>query len=71
MFWFRDPLKFVDLVHSRRKDPGTNLKNASNLWDFISLLPETTYQNTINYSDRGTPDVIGIFMPMELIHLDG
>ena len=49
-------MKFVDLVHSRKKDPRTNLKNMNYLWDFISLNWQTCHQNVINFSDRGTPD---------------
>lgn len=56
VFWFKDPVKFPDLVHSRKKDPRTNLKNPNYLWDFISLNWETCHQNVINYSDRATPD---------------
>lgn len=55
-FWIRDPMKFPDLVHSRKKDPRTGLKNANYLWDFVSLNPESTHLNVMNFSDRGTPD---------------
>lgn len=55
-FWIRDPMKFPDLVHSRKKDPRTGLKNANYLWDFVSLTPESTHLNVMNFSDRGTPD---------------
>jgi catalase len=55
VFWVKDPMKFPDLVHSRKKDPRTNLKSANYLWDFISHHYETCHQNVINFSDRGTP----------------
>ena len=55
VFWVRDSIKFVDLVHSRKKDPRTNLKNPNYLWDFIANSWESTHQNVINFSDRGTP----------------
>lgn len=56
VFWVKDPVKFVDLTHSRKKDPRTNLKNANYLWDFISHHWDSCHQNVINFSDRGTPD---------------
>ena len=56
VFWIQDAMKFPDLIHSRKKDPRTNLKNPNYLWDFIANSPESTHQNVINFSDRGTPD---------------
>jgi len=56
VFWIKDPIKFVDLTHSRKRDPRTGLKNPNYLWDFISHSWESCHQNVINYSDRGTPD---------------
>jgi catalase len=56
VFFVRDPLKFVDFIHTQKKDPRTNLKSATNIWDFWGLTPESTHQVTILMSDRGTPD---------------
>ena len=36
VFWVKDPIKFTDLTHSRKRDPRTGLKNPNYVWDFIS-----------------------------------
>jgi catalase len=56
VFFIRDPIKFPDFIHSQKKDPRTNLKNATAAWDFWGLSPESTHQVSILMSDRGTPD---------------
>ena len=38
--FFIDPIKFPDFVHTQKRDPQTNLKSASMMWDFWSLNPE-------------------------------
>jgi len=55
-FFIRDPLKFGDFIHTQKRDPQTNLKSATMMWDFWSLSPESLHQVTILFSDRGTPD---------------
>ncbi|HYE74814.1 MAG TPA: catalase, partial [Blastocatellia bacterium] len=56
VFFLRDPLKFPDFVHTQKRDPQTNLKNPTAMWDYWSLSPESLHQVTILFSDRGTPD---------------
>lgn len=53
VFFFRDPLKFPDLNHAVKRDPKTNMRSATNNWDFWSSLPEALHQVTITMSDRG------------------
>ncbi|MFC2049828.1 catalase [Chloroflexota bacterium] len=55
VFFIRDPLKFPDFIHTQKRNPGTNLKDADMFWDFLSLTPESVHQVTILFSDRGTP----------------
>lgn len=55
-FFIRDPLKFPDFIHTQKRDPKTNLKDATMMWDFWSLSPEALHQVTILFSDRGIPD---------------
>jgi catalase len=55
VFFIRDPLKFPDFIHTQKRDPATNTKNADMFWDFLSLTPESIHQVTILFSDRGTP----------------
>lgn len=55
VFYLRDPLKFPDLNHVVKRDPRTNLRNATYKWDFFSQLPEALHQLTIDFSDRGLP----------------
>src|ERR1700738_808417 len=56
LFFIRDPLKFGDFIHTQKRDPETNLKSPTMMWDFWSLSPESLHQVTILFSDRGTPD---------------
>jgi catalase len=55
VFFIRDPYKFMDLVHSQKRDPRTNLRDATMQWDFWSHAPEALHQITILMSDRGQP----------------
>jgi catalase len=55
VFFIRDPIKFPDFIHTQKRQPATNLKNADMFWDFLSLTPESIHQVTILFSDRGTP----------------
>lgn len=56
VFFIRDPMKFPDFVHTQKRDPQTNLKSATMMWDFWSHSPEALHQITILFSDRGIPD---------------
>ena len=56
VFFIRDPLKFGDFIHTQKRDPESNLKSPTMMWDFWSLSPESLHQVTILFSDRGTPD---------------
>jgi catalase len=56
VFFIRDPMKFPDFVHTQKKHPQTNLRNADMVWDFLSLHPESSHQVTVLFSDRGIPD---------------
>jgi len=56
IFFIRDPLKFGDFIHTQKRDPETNLKSPTMMWDFWTLSPESLHQVTILFSDRGTPD---------------
>lgn len=55
VFFVRDPLKFPDFIHTQKRDPKTNLRNANAAWDFWSQFPESLHQVTILMSDRGIP----------------
>ena len=55
VFFLRDPLKFPDLNHAIKRDPRTNMRSASNNWDFWTSLPEALHQVTITMSPRGIP----------------
>lgn len=56
VFFLRDPSKFPDFIHTQKRDPQTNLKSPTMMWDFWSKHPESLHQVTILFSDRGTPD---------------
>ncbi len=55
VFFIRDPQKFPDFIHSQKRNPQTNLRDATSQWDFWSLSPESLHQITILMSDRGLP----------------
>ncbi len=55
VFFVRDPYKFPDFIHTQKRDPRTNLRSATAMWDFWSLSPESLHQVTILFSDRGIP----------------
>ena len=55
VFFFRDPMKFIDLNHAVKRDPRTNMRSANTNWDFWTSLPEALQQITIVMSDRGIP----------------
>lgn len=55
VFFVKDPVKFPDFIHTQKRDPHTNLKSPTMMWDFWSLNPESLHQVMILMSDRGTP----------------
>ncbi|MGH7031084.1 MAG: catalase [Stellaceae bacterium] len=55
VFFVRDPYKFPDFIHTQKRDPKSNLRNPTAMWDFWSLSPESLHQVTILFSDRGLP----------------
>jgi len=56
MFFIKDGIKFPDFIHTQKRDPQTNLKSATMMFDFWSKAPESLHQVTMLFSDRGTPD---------------
>jgi catalase len=55
VFSIRDPYKFPDFVHTQKRDPRSNLRNATAMWDYWSVSPESLHQITILMSERGLP----------------
>ena len=55
VFFVRDPLKFMDFIHTQKREAQTNLRSQTMWWDFWSLVPESLHQVTILFSDRGIP----------------
>jgi catalase len=55
VFFIKDPKKFPDFIHTQKRDPFTNCKSATMVWDFFSLNPESLHQVLFLMSDRGTP----------------
>lgn len=39
VFFIRDPIKFPDFIHSQKRNPKTNLRSATAMWDFWTLVP--------------------------------
>ncbi|MDT3739121.1 MAG: catalase [Candidatus Kapabacteria bacterium] len=55
VFFIKDPKKFSHFIHTQKRDPRTNCKSPTMMWDFFSLNPESLHQVLILMSDRGTP----------------
>ena len=55
VFFVRDPYKFGDFIHTQKRDPKTNMRSSTAMWDFWSLSPESLHQVTILMSTRGLP----------------
>ncbi|MDR3235330.1 MAG: catalase [Prevotellaceae bacterium] len=55
VFFIRDPMKFPDFIHTQKRDPQTNLRSNTAMWDFWGRSPETLHQVMILMSDRGIP----------------
>ncbi len=55
IFFIKDPKKFSDFIHTQKRDPKTNTKSPTMMWDFWSLNPESLHQVMFLMSDRGTP----------------
>lgn len=55
IFFIKDPKKFDDFIHTQKRDPKTNCKSPTMMWDYWSLNPESIHQVLILMSDRGTP----------------
>ncbi|KAF7492457.1 Catalase [Sarcoptes scabiei] len=56
IFFLRDPILFPSFIHTQKRNPQTNLKDANMFWDFFSLVPAATHQFSFLFSDRGIPD---------------
>ncbi|WP_299528336.1 catalase [uncultured Lutibacter sp.] len=56
VFFIKDPKKFPDFIHTQKRDPHTNCKSPTMVWDYWSLNPESLHQVLILMSDRGTPN---------------
>lgn len=55
IFFIKDAKKFPDFIHTQKRDPRTNTKSPTMMWDFWSLNPESLHQVMFLMSDRGTP----------------
>ena len=55
IFFIKDPKKFSDFIHTQKRDPYTNCKSATMMWDFWSHTPASLHQVLFLFSDRGTP----------------
>ncbi|KAH8821764.1 putative catalase [Xylogone sp. PMI_703] len=55
VFFLRDPTKFPLFIHTQKRNPQTNLKDATMFWDYLSTHQEAVHQVMTLFSDRGTP----------------
>ena len=55
IFFIRDGVKFPTFIHTQKRNPQTNLKDATIFWDFLSSNQESIHQVMYLFSDRGIP----------------
>lgn len=55
IFFIRDPALFPVFIHTQKRNPQTNLKDATMFWDYLSTHQESIHQVMYLFSDRGTP----------------
>ena len=55
IFFIRDPALFPLLIHTQKRNPQTNLKDANMFWDYFNTHQESVHQVMHTFSDRGTP----------------
>ena len=55
VFFLRDPTNFPLFIHTQKRNPQTNLKDATMFWDYLSTHQEAVHQLMHLFSDRGTP----------------
>lgn len=53
-FFVRDPIKFPSLVHSQKRNPGTNLRDSTMFWDWVTSNPESLHMVLWMFSEYGT-----------------
>ncbi len=56
VFFIKDPKKFSHFIHTQKRDPRTNTKSPTMMWDFWSHNPESLHQVMFLFSSRGTPN---------------
>jgi len=55
IFFIRDGVKFPTFIHTQKRNPQTNLKDATAFWDFLTSNQECIHELMHLFSDRGTP----------------
>lgn len=55
IFFIRNPSKFPLFIHTQKRNPETNLKDANMFWDYLVNNQEAVHQLMHLFSDRGTP----------------
>ncbi|GME89124.1 unnamed protein product [[Candida] boidinii] len=55
IFFIRDPTKFPHFIHTQKRNPATNCKDANMFWDYLTNNPESLHQIMYLFSNRGTP----------------
>mmetsp|Transcript_13713 Transcript_13713/g.26557 ORF Transcript_13713/g.26557 Transcript_13713/m.26557 type:complete len:495 (-) Transcript_13713:253-1737(-) len=55
VFFIRDPIRFMDFIHSQKEHPGPGWRQDEMFWDFWSHTPESLHQVMLLMSDMGIP----------------
>lgn len=53
VFFLRDPAKFPLFIHTQKRNPQNDMKDATMFWDYLSQNAESIHQVMILFSDLG------------------
>lgn len=56
VYFYKDPIHFTPLVHAFKRNPVTHLHDSTQVWDFVTLRPETLHTFLWLESDYGVPN---------------
>lgn len=56
VYFYKDPINFSPLVHAFKRNPVTHLFDLTQVWDFLTLKPETFHAFLWVQSDYGVPN---------------
>ncbi len=62
VFFVRDAIKFPDFIHTQKREPQTNLRSETMMWDFWSQVPESLHSDVPKQIPRIRKEVLMMMM---------